>query len=116
MLRSTFETSFQRLRERSNGDALGLAVEDRQLLIELLGDERHHRVQGSETVFNTSEQHKSSRLLFFLSARCKHRLGGLEVHIAKFEEPEVVEGIGGFSEGVGLELVVHVSEHFVEFA
>ena len=99
-----------------NGDALGFTWELREFLIEFFGDERHHGVEYSQSVFKADEQGESSHFFFLLTSRDKDRFGGLKVHITEIIKPKVVEIIGGFSQSKLFKTLIDFLDHFVHFS
>ena len=73
-------------------------------------------MQGPKAVFEAHEQGQSSDLLLLVRPAGEDWLGGFEVDIAQLVLPEVMEGVGGLSEGILVETRVDFQEELVELA
>ena len=69
-----------------------------EVLPQLLGDERHERVEQAETHVEAQAEGLARRLLRLLVGAEEDGLDRLEVHVAELVEPEVVDRGGGARE------------------
>ena len=100
-------------RERGPRDRVAVAGPPRQLLPDLLGDERDNRVQQAHHRVVHLQQHRHRRVPLG-AARLQVRLDDLDVPVRVLVPEEVIEAVGGGVEPVAPEPRVHFPDDLVQ--